>query len=56
MILAAQLKRQILGDLEPGLVEALFVREDEPGHDKRLRARAAFDQAAVDEQLIEPDL
>ena len=53
MVLTAQFERCVLGNLPARLVEARFAGKYQPGHHERLRSGPAFDEAALDEELIE---
>ena len=52
MIAALDADRGILGNLLPRLVDLAVADEGEAGEDQRLRARPAFGQSAIDEQLV----
>lgn len=56
MIAPTHLERSIDGKRLPGLGDLALAGEDEPGQHQRLRARAAFGQAAFDEELVDPAL
>ena len=52
MFLPLDLERLVGGDRLARFVDAPLTREDLAGEDQRLGARAAFDQAAIDQRLI----
>ncbi|CUS44527.1 hypothetical protein MGWOODY_Smn2452 [hydrothermal vent metagenome] len=52
MIAPAHVEHHVLCDLLPRLVDLAITREDQPGHDQRLCARAALGKAAIDKDLI----
>ena len=52
MILAAQVERGVLGQQVAGLFNPPLAAEHQTGQDQRLRPGAAFDQPAVDQQLV----
>src|SRR3546814_2075841 len=53
MVLAAHLYGNVLGHLQPRLVEPALAREHQPGHHQRLGAAARLREPAVDEELVE---
>ncbi len=53
MVAPAHLERRILGQLLARFGELLFAGENQTRHHQRLRPRAALDEPAVDEHLIE---
>ena len=54
MVRAAHREREIVRDLEAGLVEAAFAREHPAGQQQRLRPGPGLGQAARHEQGVEP--
>lgn len=56
VIASAHIQGGIESERLPGLGDPGLARVDQPGKDQGLRARAAFDQAPVDEQLVHAKL
>ena len=54
LLVLAQFQREVGRDLLAGLVEAAVAGKDAAGEDQGLGARPACDEAALDQQLIEP--
>jgi hypothetical protein len=52
VIAAFYVEHGVFGELLSRFVDLAIAGEDEPRHDQRLRAGAAFNEPAVDEHLI----
>src|SRR3546814_1339165 len=52
MVAALDAQLRIGGDLLARLVDLAVTHKGEAGEDQRLRARPAFDETAIDEQLV----
>jgi hypothetical protein len=56
MVAAADFDLGFVGNRLAGFIDPSLANKDKPGKDQRLRALAAFNEAAIDEKLVGPAL